>query len=664
MRSKVPLFLLLACVSTHAGAYAQEPSIAHVDISATGNDDGTTWEHAFNDLQDALPSPNSYDEVWVAKGTYRPAGPGGSRAAVFHMDPDTAIYGGFPSGGGDGTFAARNIELYETILSGDLNDDDGPIAFQNNSENSYHVITGNLTYSTGVLDGFTITAGNANVFSSPLGPNGVGGGLIVWGTTTGVNAGSPTIRDCTFTLNQAYVGGGAQAYRGSPTLEHCTFWANRALLYGGGFYNTGGDSPHVVQFGGSVIKDCRFVRNTSTQWGAGSCSANSGPQYINCDFVGNAMTGSGTGAIGGGLSIGCGDNCGDPAVVVNSTFARNTALNGNGGGLVNEEGSTVEIHNSVFWDNEDGGGVDESAQIYVQSGSLTVDYSCIEGLSVYSGSNNIGTAPDFLQLGYGEFLNANTRSFGGSDVNDVGNNSEIPSGTTLERDGVDRTMEDPAIGGGDIVDMGAYEFGHPYILAGGAAKTLFKANSFNRYIDPRQESTDGINFDQGIDQVTIVFSEKVREIGGATLSASSFILRETGGESPPTIDCVCVPVSSAAPWEVTLHFDRFVTPRAWLTIIAAVENLSGVVINGSDRITIGFLPGDIDQDGHVGPLDLARFKQYINAIYAIDDFNLPGHDFDFMDLNRDNNINPLDLLRLKQLINGFPPPLSRGRLST
>src|SRR5690606_12302184 len=43
----------------------------YVDANATGANDGSSWEDAFVDLQDALNGPAA--EIWVAKGTYRPA---------------------------------------------------------------------------------------------------------------------------------------------------------------------------------------------------------------------------------------------------------------------------------------------------------------------------------------------------------------------------------------------------------------------------------------------------------------------------------------------------------------------------------------------------------------------------------------------------------------
>lgn len=43
-----------------------------VDASASGDNNGSTWEHAFTSLQSALDVAVSDDEIWVAKGTYKP----------------------------------------------------------------------------------------------------------------------------------------------------------------------------------------------------------------------------------------------------------------------------------------------------------------------------------------------------------------------------------------------------------------------------------------------------------------------------------------------------------------------------------------------------------------------------------------------------------------
>ena len=84
-----------------------------------GNSDGISWPHAYSDLQDALEKAHPGDSILVAKGTYKPAGSGGDVTAKFLINIDITLLGGYPNGGGD-----RNPDMYETILSGDLNGDD------------------------------------------------------------------------------------------------------------------------------------------------------------------------------------------------------------------------------------------------------------------------------------------------------------------------------------------------------------------------------------------------------------------------------------------------------------------------------------------------------------------------------------------------------------
>jgi hypothetical protein len=80
--------------------------------------------------------------------------PGDPRTATFQMKSGVALYGGF-----SGTETARNQRDWAanvTILSGDIG------AEGDNSDNSYHVVTANNTDASAVLDGFTISGGNAN----------------------------------------------------------------------------------------------------------------------------------------------------------------------------------------------------------------------------------------------------------------------------------------------------------------------------------------------------------------------------------------------------------------------------------------------------------------------------------------------------------------------
>ena len=96
-----------------------------------------------------------------------------TNAELEMMIDDVNIYGGFPTGGGP-----RNPGIYQTILSGDIDNDDNP------TYNSYHVVKCE-DINNAILDGFTITGGNAYASSEP---NYFGGGIYIYKS-------SPTIKD-------------------------------------------------------------------------------------------------------------------------------------------------------------------------------------------------------------------------------------------------------------------------------------------------------------------------------------------------------------------------------------------------------------------------------------------------------------------------------------
>jgi len=303
---------VLAMVST-AGA-----QVIFVDNNATGANDGSSWADAHKDLQDALLASLDGDEIWVAEGTYRPdRGFGitlGDGTATFELKDGVALYGGFPSGGGN--WEDRDPIAYETILSGDLNGNDVPVANPRDLldeptrvENSYHVVTGSGTDETAVLDGFTITGGNANGSSYP---HQYGGGLI--------NDGNPTLTDCTFAANSAeYSGGGmANDTNAGPTLIGCTFNGNSAGS-GGGMLDNGT---------GLTLTDCTFTGNQATSGGGMHNYESSSSMLTDCTFSGNSATD------GGGMH-----NFKSSPRLTNCTFSGNSAQYGNGGGMYNESSS-------------------------------------------------------------------------------------------------------------------------------------------------------------------------------------------------------------------------------------------------------------------------------------------------------------------------------------
>jgi Dockerin type I domain len=189
-----------------------------------------------------------------------------------------------------------------------------------------------------------------------------------------------------------------------------------------------------------------------------------------------------------------------------------------------------------------------------------------------------------------------------------------------------------------------------------ATGQIGETRPFAGYVDPRSESIDGELHNYGMEEVVFVFGEPVQARGGGLLDANSFTVTSTGGD-PPSIEFVD---DSENP---TIRV-VFATPPPlgeWTTIRADVEDLCGnpITIEGDmgpgmnepDRIDFLFLPGDVDQNGVVNPLDLFRFRQLVTGVVTPDRGTLA----DYVDINRNGIITPADLFRFRQLIEGVPP---------
>lgn len=239
-------------------------------VSKTGHDgnDGTTWTGAFLTLQKALDVAVSGDQIWVAKGTYYPdEGTGfpdnNNYGFSFIINSGMSVYGGFA--GTETDRSQRNWKTNVTVLSGDLKQDDGP-NFANNIDNAIHVVGLGGTETT-VLDGFTITGGNA---FGRAGADGFGGGIRI--------SGSATISNCIVTGNNSNLdGGGIYMYLSSPKLINCSFVGNRAVN-GGGIYSYG-SSP--------ILFNCSFSGNSAGSGGAMHNESSSSPVFTNCILWGN-----------------------------------------------------------------------------------------------------------------------------------------------------------------------------------------------------------------------------------------------------------------------------------------------------------------------------------------------------------------------------------------
>ena len=374
--------------------------IVYVDNDAPGSNDGSSWIDAYNCLQDALIHADPTGgpvEIRVAEGIYKPDQGAlvtpGDRQVSFGIKPRVTVKGGY-AGFGKPEPNARDIELNETILSGDLNDDDGP-NFENNDENSYSVVRGGALGETTILDGFTITGGNANGFKSY---NTGGGGIRVF-------------PDITF------------------TIKNCTIIRNRAKYSGGGIYS-GGSSGCCFP-----IINCRFISNSAgSRGGAISLDGESLPNISNCVFAGNSAEAGG--AIG---------NIEGYARIKNCTFTGNRALD-ECDAVIDYDGKGFE--NCILWANT-GQPPQHIPDCYGGS------YSCIQGWTgALGGIGNINEDPRFVRPGFWKtkdlWIDGDYRLLSDSPCIDAGDPNYIPEPDETDIDGNLRVID-------GRIDMGAYE---------------------------------------------------------------------------------------------------------------------------------------------------------------------------------------------------------------
>ena len=422
--TKLTIPLLLIVLLFGSFAYGR---VIYVDDDTAGANDGTSWENAYVYLQDALANADSAPkpvEIRVAQGVYKPAqGSGitpGDRDATFQLIDGVTIKGGY-AGFGEAEPGARDAGTYETILSGDLNDDDSPRG-DIIGENSYHVLTGSGTAPTAILDCFTISAGAGGIEDDPTGD--VGGGMYNF-------KGSPTLLNCTFVRNSVGnglfsdgYGGGMYNSSSSPTLIKCTFngnWAARGWRdgNGGGMYNSSSDPVLIgCTFSGNygdgggmfnrrsspMLLDCTFTGNsdggmynsrsspmlldctfTGNTLGGMQNSSGSDPTLINCTFSGNVTRHSGPNFPGPGI-----DNSWGSLTIVNCTFTGNSGAGEKGKALACEM-SDVQVINSILWDGGNEISRDDDSHI-------TITHSDVQG--GWPGEHNIDIDPFFAKPGY------------------------------------------------------------------------------------------------------------------------------------------------------------------------------------------------------------------------------------------------------------------------
>lgn len=93
--------------------------LIYVRKGATGNKDGTSWQHAFHDLATAVNAAMTKTRIYVSAGTYavNDANPTNTdRKQAFTMKNDVEIFGGFSSEG-EPEFEDRDVEKIRNNLN-------------------------------------------------------------------------------------------------------------------------------------------------------------------------------------------------------------------------------------------------------------------------------------------------------------------------------------------------------------------------------------------------------------------------------------------------------------------------------------------------------------------------------------------------------------------
>lgn len=311
--------------------------VIYVDQKANGNMDGSSWQDAYTDLRPAIEAAVPGDAIWVAEGVYRP---GDTLQSRYVIDKDIRLLGGFS--GTEDLEADRNPEVYETILSGDVFQNDLPGDLQTNRQDNLFTILeiGLSATQDALVDGFTFRGGHARGDNTFL-TNAWGGAIFC--------SGAPIIRACRFEDQFAKDRGAAIYIQSNEAnnmlIEQCVFVGNESDQDGGAIF------INQVNMEGVVISECMFDLNKAERRGGAIALYNASSRIEKCQFNGN-----GARQTGGAVQVQASYNQ-LTNVLDSCSFSQNEATRGGAVSLVSSSvfgavGNTFEVTRCHFNLNE------------------------------------------------------------------------------------------------------------------------------------------------------------------------------------------------------------------------------------------------------------------------------------------------------------------------
>ena len=352
-------------------------SVIYVTATGAGSKDGSSWDNAMDNINDAVMAAFSQSgvdsrQVWVAAGTYS----GYNSSTRFPMVSGVEVYGGFA--GTETLFSERDVENNKTILDG---------------ANSYNVLdksTDNpaTAENPAIWDGFCINGYNAVINNHCILRNSeitvkteVNGGMVQNCTITNLQSGknfkvkaSSIVKGCRFFDNSS---------SSTPLIE-----LDNAVLDSCFVYDNSA-TRNLIKSTASNIEKTQIYKNTSKYSMIDATETN----ITNSLIFNNAVNGN----VSGFLAV---VHAKDNSAIINSNLMNNMVTYTGGGAVTkldNEEEhywqyknvivalESSDMKNSVVWNNA----ISSFDNNFIAKDNLSnVDYCAVDG-ALYNGVGNI-----------------------------------------------------------------------------------------------------------------------------------------------------------------------------------------------------------------------------------------------------------------------------------